>query len=1381
MTPDLPKNPRDELESKLTALLLGELPSDEAFALGRALEQDPELAKLYKRLEQTIHLVRETEAPQPAYLTSSAPLKLSNNRREALLQQFKTVKPKEFEKPGRVKFGLLEIAAIVAIIAILSVIALPSLSGFKSESNLSKLSFNRDASEKSLAPTLDPAIQRPNDPQVATLSRGLHDGADYAAPASVFDTTKALKPQEDKKSVGATTYFGNTDSELASKDTKPKSQAAPIVLPPAETAPPAALAFKTWGMSTTAGESDVNGRAVDKSGANAFAFGDPDWIATPERPTEASKSGHIASNAFIGRYAFSVVPGTALDVETTKNYADLNRNSRLEVMQADRQSGDSLYLGTQLSAGNRGTVAIGGGAGTAGAPGLKVNPTPQFAPTTGLPMSLSDVPGQSLTNARAGELAFDDLAQASHESLATKQESKVPLLGEIPVGGRLFRSDSPNAPAPTPLQTYSATVSGVTVSTNMTLPDQVNLAIVDDFSAGKLLNKGIPAKQPEIDRARLPGIQSEINVALNEAVRRQPIILPPPSNEVTLTFNAGTAAAGAANKANGQTFYRNLSQLGADSSADTGKVHLDGETFGDSLVKKSKAQSGSAETLTRAVAGPSNVYDSNIVGYVEAKQFPAEKPIGTADPQAANPTRSQQEGKPVLTGITTFSGTKTGQLEIAVHQKEVDGLREKSGVSGAVAVADAARASRPYFEARRKLDEMQRFNQSLAGKIELENLELGQPKSPTVEIVDAARPASHSSATFWDKVRGKPATFESKARIKTERDGMDIASSDARTADTLYDPYFIQTEFETIQSDRVLGRVVKDLNLDQKWAKGGRAGGGLSTNEAIAKLKTMLDLKPVKNTSNIEIGAKSDKPSEAAEIANAVARAYADYRQEARRKLTIGGISALKEQLVQQRQEIASAEAEVDRLKPQAPPPQEDKPVAKPTAPAPIPQPEVQAVENPFSTFSLNVSDVSFKLAAASLEQGILPEPASIRSEEFINAFDYRDPEPSPGVSVAFASERAGYPFAQNRGLLRFSIKTAALGREPGRPMNLVVLLDNSGSMERADRVRIIHEALRLLASQLKPQDKLSIVTFSRTARLVVDGIAGDQAAAQVADEVSGLTPQGGTNLEEAMNLAYQTALRHYLANGINRVVLLTDGAANLGDVKPESLKQKVEANRKQGIALDCFGIGWEGYNDDLLEVLSRNGDGRYGFINSPEAAASEFAGQLAGALHVAASDVKVQVEFNPKRVQAYRQIGYAKHQLTKEQFRDNTVDAAEIGAAESGNALYVIEVNPQGEGPLATVRCRYKVPGTSDYREQEWTVPYTSNAVALDQSTPAMRLAATASAFSEWLAASPYAAEVTTDRLLGYLSGVPEIYGADARPKKLEWMIRQAKSLGNK
>lgn len=459
---------------------------------------------------------------------------------------------------------------------------------------------------------------------------------------------------------------------------------------------------------------------------------------------------------------------------------------------------------------------------------------------------------------------------------------------------------------------------------------------------------------------------------------------------------------------------------------------------------------------------------------------------------------------------------------------------------------------------------------------------------------------------------------------------------------------------------------------------------------------------------------------------------------------------------------------------------EEETPTARPAQPAAIPQPEVATSANAFSTFSLNVSDVAFKLAGASLEKGRMPELATVRSEEFINAFDYRDPEPAAGAPLAFATERARYPFAQNRDLVRFSVKTAAAGRQPGRPLNLVLLLDNSGSMERADRVRILREALRVLAAQLQPQDRLSVVAFARTPRLWADGVTGDKAGEAVA-RVGEITPQGGTNLDAALDLGYATALKHYQPGSISRVVLLTDGAANLGDVNPDALKRKVETNRQRGVALDCFGIGWEGYDDTLLETLARNGDGRYGFINTPEEAASGFAAQLAGALRVAASDVKVQVEWNPRRVTAYRQIGYAKHQLKKEQFRDNTVDAAEIGAAESGNALYVVEVNPRGEGDLATVRVRFKVPGTADYKEHEWAVPFTKDAPSLEQASPALRLAGTASAFSEWLVASPYAAEVTTDRLLGLLNGVPGHYPADPRPKKLEWMIRTAKSVSGR
>jgi secreted protein with Ig-like and vWFA domain len=670
----------------------------------------------------------------------------------------------------------------------------------------------------------------------------------------------------------------------------------------------------------------------------------------------------------------------------------------------------------------------------------------------------------------------------------------------------------------------------------------------------------------------------------------------------------------------------------------------------------------------------------------------------------------------------------------------------------------------------------------LGEKIEADEADASMPKSALVTIVNPAQPGQ--SQNLWQRLTGQ---VESQARIEIQPD---ITSSGnamvlGPIAYASYDPYFLETELKSIQSDAVLGKAVDALKLDQG------EGAELSRNDAIARLRSQLDVQSDRNTKDVEIGAKSDKPDEAANIANAVVEAYRQYRLEVHSNEMASGIEKLRQKYAEEGGEIRQLRTQLQQMETpgiagakaamQTPVSVNKGDILRPPQPnAPIPQPEILTSDNAFSTFSLNVSDVSFKLAMASLEKGQMPAPASIRSEEFINAFDYHDPEPLQGEPLAFASERARDPFAQERDFLRFSIKAAAVGRQEGRALNLVLLLDTSGSMERADRVAIIREALRVLSAQLQPQDTVSVVTFARTARLWADGIPGDQAGTTL-DKVGGITPDGGTNLEEAMRLAYETALRHFIAGGMNRVVLLTDGAANLGDVDPQALTQKVDAERRQGIALDCFGIGWDDYNDDLLEQLSSNGDGRYAFINSPDEAATEFAAKLAGALQVAAEDVKVQVEFNPNRVAAWRQIGYAKHQLTKQQFRDNTVAAGAIASREAGNALYVIETRPDGEGPIATVRVRYRVPGTQDVRERSWLVDYTGPAPELAQSGPAMRLVATAAEISEWLADSPFAQDVTPDELLNYLNGVPQFYGTDKRPEQLEWLIREVKSVGGR
>ena len=466
-------------------------------------------------------------------------------------------------------------------------------------------------------------------------------------------------------------------------------------------------------------------------------------------------------------------------------------------------------------------------------------------------------------------------------------------------------------------------------------------------------------------------------------------------------------------------------------------------------------------------------------------------------------------------------------------------------------------------------------------------------------------------------------------------------------------------------------------------------------------------------------------------------------------------------------------EAAAKGLKKAPPPP------AKPVKPSVVytPKPETETRENAFSTFSLNVSDVSFKTAWASLQSDKLPEPSEVRSEEFLNALEYRDPMPRAGEPVAFNWERARSPFVHDRDIVRFSVKTAALGRQPGRAVNLVCLLDNSGSMEREDRVSIVSQALGVLARKLTPNDRVSLITFARTPQLRIDGMRGGQGEAFL-QASTGWKPQGGTHVENGLALAYATARKHFVKGGNNRVILLTDGAANMGNVNPYELKETVETNRKQGIALDCFGIGWEGYNDNLLEVLARNGDGRYGFLNQPSQAVEEFEKKLLGAFQVAASDVKVQVEWNEKRVKVYRQVGYLRHQLKKEDFRNNKVDAAEISAAESGNAMYVVQVDREGEGPLGVVRVRYKKPYTREYTEMEWSLAYEAAVMPLGQSSPAMKLASVSATFAEWLGRNPYAEGVQLSDLQGLMAGLASVYGTDPRPAQLEEMIRKARIL---
>lgn len=441
---------------------------------------------------------------------------------------------------------------------------------------------------------------------------------------------------------------------------------------------------------------------------------------------------------------------------------------------------------------------------------------------------------------------------------------------------------------------------------------------------------------------------------------------------------------------------------------------------------------------------------------------------------------------------------------------------------------------------------------------------------------------------------------------------------------------------------------------------------------------------------------------------------------------------------------------------------------------------ESSAKAEPFSTFSLHVSDVSFKLAQAALAKGEWPDSERIRIEEFVNAFDYGDPLPGQDEKVAAVLEQAIHPFLQQRNLLRVSMRTAETGRNASTPLRLTFLLDNSGSMERSDRRDTVRSAFAVLASMLQPSDEVTLISFARQPRLLADRVAGDEAASLV-ETVANLPSEGGTNLEAALDLAFEKAIEQQAPGAQNRIILLTDGAANLGDARPEKLASRVETMRNAGIAFDAAGIGTEGLNDEILEALTRKGDGRYYLLDRKEDVDSGFAKQIAGALRPAAGNVKIQIEFNPARVGKYKLLGFEKHRLNKEDFRDDKVDAAELASAEAGVAVYQIETLPDGVGEIGAAFVRFRDMSSGEMTERRWTIPYQSHPARPEQASPSMQVATAAAMLGAKLKGGASGDLVDLNELSQIVSQLPQAWREKPRVVELTKMIESARSIAGK
>jgi len=1326
MKPDAPKPPPEDREARLTALLLGELPAAEAEALRAEIAADAELAKRFCRLSLAHELTRETvRSPEPKELSKPEPLQLSAERRAALLAKFKTPPAKVVPLPALARKAwadrreLLALAAMLVAVVTSAGLLLPSLAKAKSKSQ----GYRGSRIVDFLGEAESLAARSPAAPEPAGLGEQILQTMDIEAPAP---GQVSIQPPPSAPVVAR--RYGLVPTEKPNvAESKPTAEAKGDMVAANDTSVAFAVEIKGPAVASAALAGGAGGRAGGQGAYN--------WALNGVAPNASDSKVETADKAHSDN-------GRAIDdFGRARGYADISPAPA--GVAANQFFGEVPALrGQGIGAGGglweRNQVADAGVAATEDSVRRSIaavdNTAGGFGGTRGFYSE-----GFGAKESVVAEV--DRLAVA--ETLDSVR-LRVPVAGEA----------QPSRP---PLSSLAAT-DFLQRKAGSPLSDVAAVQLFDAPSpAGPLATAGTIVSPGVINGpvlgSSLRGLSDEVVAGRREARLEQRVNLRKDLAEGAMKLADGADQPGQPSALASQT-----TQLAFVVPPPTVSSVAQNEFGRQQVALESRGGTAAVERFAKAKADDAT---KNRLELRRGEQL-ADLEVGQAVAVAGKPATAlgyavdmaTNSAQPVLGDVQVL-----GRMFRGVEAKErlVEGKAE-AGNSPAAA------------REQRDLDTLKRLRDVMMTKVTREEIDGAISKKSPVETIDEALPDSDSSSGLLAKLRSKLGGDVTRtARLKLVKDTPDIQLLGYASGSQTYDPFFVQTEFELIKSRQILGKAAEKLNLPD-------------TNETYEQLVDKLEVGQFKNTSIVEIRAKDADPAKAAQIANAVAKAYEDYRTSNRVERNQRGLEVLKLKLGEISRQIAAKEANLTPLEQPASAPTRDPdaPLPKLAPGAPEPKPEVATADNAFSTFSLNVSDVSFKLAAAALEQGQMPEPATVRTEEFINAFDYRDPEPTGVAPIAFAWERARYPFAHDRDLVRFSVKTAASGRQPGRPLNLVLLLDNSGSMERADRVRIRQECLRVLAGQLQPQDRVSVVAFARTPRLWVDGLDGAQAA-ELPGRVGELTPDGGTNLEEALRTAYQTAARHFAANGVNRVVLLTDGAANLGDVQPDSLRRQVETNRKQGIALDCFGIGWEGLNDELLESLSRNGDGRYGFVNTPEAAQSEFAGQLVGALQIAASDVKVQVEWNPRRVTAYRQLGYAKHQLTKEQFRDNTVDAAEIGAAEAGNALYTVQVNPAGEGPLGTVRVRFKVPGTGDYREHEWPLNYDGTARPLDQAGPALRLAGGASAFSEWLVSSPWAAEVTPDRLLGLLNGVTDTYAADPRPKQFEQMLREAKRVSGK
>lgn len=330
---------------------------------------------------------------------------------------------------------------------------------------------------------------------------------------------------------------------------------------------------------------------------------------------------------------------------------------------------------------------------------------------------------------------------------------------------------------------------------------------------------------------------------------------------------------------------------------------------------------------------------------------------------------------------------------------------------------------------------------------------------------------------------------------------------------------------------------------------------------------------------------------------------------------------------------------------------------------------------NPLSTFSIDVDTASYANVRRMIQEGGYVNPDAVRIEEFINYFNYSYPQPATDDPFSVTTELSDCPWNSEAKLLLVGLKAEDIQQEKREPLNLVFLIDVSGSMFSEDKLPLVQKAFSMLTDTLTEDDRISIVTYAGEETVVLKGTSGADKE-KIKDAISSLEAGGSTYGEAGINRAYELAEKYFIKNGNNRVLLATDGDLNVGLSSEEELTELIEEKRESGVFLSVLGFGTGNVKDNRMEALADHGNGNYSYIDSESEAKKVLVEEMSGTLYTVAKDVKIQVEFNPANVSWYRLIGYENRALADEDFADDTKDAGEIGAGHTVTALYELIFN---------------------------------------------------------------------------------------------------------